>query len=241
MAITFQTDSAGNLNVALVPPTGASSTYVQGAGAVASAIVGNPVAIGVNADGANAASSALKTVTGDTAGAAHVNTEGQKATYTAAFQVTPASSATDIVQLIGSSTSIVRVTRVSISGIATAAAVIDVVGIKRSAADSSGTISAQTIVNHDSGDAVASAVCSAITANPTLGATGSKYGNCRFGKVALQTAAGTVAPVPLTWDFTNRNEKGLVLRGVAQAFCVNLNGVQSSGQVMNVEVTWTEE
>jgi hypothetical protein len=237
-------DSAGNIGVALVPPTGTLSTQIQGTTAVGNALVANPVSVGAICNGVNGATAANQALLGSQGASLSVNTEGRQATYSACFAVTPAASATDIAMIIGSASKIVRLTRVAISGIATAVAVIDVVGIKRSAADTGGTITAQNITNHDSNDAVATAVCNAITVNATLGAQGSKYaGNVRFSKLGLQTAANLLgaAPQPLVWDFTNRNERSVVLRGIADAFCVNLNGVQSSGQVMDLEFTWTEE
>ena len=242
MAITFPTDSAGNQQVATIPPTGTTSTQVQGAGATGLALVGNPVAVGVKADGANGAAAVMQVSVGDSANTMAVNAEGRRATYSIGFQVTPAASATDIAAITGSATKIVRVTKVVLTGIATAAAVIDVLAIKRSAADTAGTITSQTgIVNHDSSDVVATAVVNAITVNATLGATGSKYGTAKNSKCGLLTAAGSVAPRPTVWDFGGRGEKHVVLRGIADWLAVNLNGVQSAGQVMSIEITWTEE
>jgi hypothetical protein len=242
MPITYPTDSAGNPTISINPPTGTGCVQVQGTTATGSVAIGNAVINGVNADGGNGGAASIQLMAADAAKQLKVNNEGGKATYVSAFQVTPAASATDIVQLIGSATKIVKVTRVSIAGIASSAAVIDVIGVKRSAADTGGTGSSTTITNHDSGDGVATAVCTAYTANPSVGATGSKYGNARFGKVGLQTAAGTVTPIPLIWTFGMNNDKALTLRaGISDAFCINLNGVQSSGQVMDIEITWTEE
>lgn len=237
MAITLQTDSAGNLLVN--PVTSGNNQAVIGPQATGAALTTNPVYLGVNADGGNGAAAAGAYATADNANNLRVNTEGRLATYSSGFSVTPAASATDVATIIGSSTKIVKIKNVTISGIATTAANFLVQGIKRSAADTSGTSTAPAIVNHDSNDGAATAVVANYSANPTLGATGSKYGTMRQENLFL--GASTNPGGKLSWDFGTRNEKSLVLRGVADAFCINLNGVTITGGTLYVEITWTEE
>lgn len=239
MAITLQTDAAGNL---LVNPASSGNTQaVGGPQAVGGTLSTNPVIVAVVQDGANGAAGTIQALSSDSVGCQKVNIEGHQTTYSCAFSVTPAASATDIAQLIGSGSKIIKLRRVLISGIATSAATINVLGIHRSTANSGGTITGQTAVNHDANDAVATAICSAITANPTLGATGSKYGTTEYSSLVLGLAAGTTPPSQLVWEFGTRSEKPIILRGVADNYCVNLNGVQSTGQVMYIKFVWTEE
>src|SRR5262249_18307598 len=132
----------------------------------------------------------------------------------------------------------VRVTKIVLSGKATASGVLPVFVIKRSAADSSGTPATATVVPHDSADAAGTGVFKTYTANPTPGAA---VGNVCARRMTFQAAASLGAP-PLVIDFTNRNEKGIVLRGTAENLAVNFNGVTLvGGETLDVEITWTEE
>jgi len=173
-----------------------------------------------------------------TTGIAAVSTEGSKATYSVGISgFTPAATPTDWWQIIGSATKTVRVTRIAVSGWATAAIAVDLLLIKRTTASTGGTPTAPAIGVHDSNDAAATAVVNSFAANPSpLGTTG---GTLRAAKHNLGAAgnAGTVV-----WDFTTRNSKGIVLRGVAQQLVLNWGGVAvPSGTLLDVDCEWTEE
>jgi hypothetical protein len=242
MALNFPTDSAGNLLVTINGTFDTTAAGMQGNTSVGSSPTGRPVQVGINADGANGAAATVQRAAGDAALAQAVNTEGRLATYFSAFQTTPPGAATDTAMLIGSATKVVKLRRVTITGIATGAITIDVIGIKRSVADTVGGITAQTAVNADTNDVAATAVASLFTSNPTLGATGSKYGQVMQDKLVLGVAAGTTTPGVLVWEFGRNNDKPMFLRGIADAFCVNLNGVQAdAGQRMNIKFEWSEE
>jgi hypothetical protein len=248
MASAIPQDALGNLGVNINGGTGTKSLPIMGAQGAAAAVVGNPVVFGVNADAANGGAAVAQFAAGDSKLAQSVNVEGRKATFYIAFSVTPAASATDIAMIQGSATAVVKLTRLSISGVATAAALIDVLGVKRSAADTGGTSTNPVPVAADLNDlsgvwvSGATAIINVYTANPTLGASSATgYGVPRRSKMLLGVPAGTGSPFVLNWTFGERSEKAMTLRGVADSFCVNLNGVQSTGQIMNVEMAWTEE
>src|SRR5487761_1000216 len=96
-----------------------------------------------------------------TVGIRSVSTEGTKTTFsTASLSVTPAATATDIWTLLGSSTKIVRLLKLIISGLATAAATVDIQLIIRSTADSAGTATTPVLVANDSNSSAATAVVS---------------------------------------------------------------------------------
>lgn len=96
-----------------------------------------------------------------TIGVASINTEGTKTTYSVGITgFTPAATATDFFNIIGSATKTVRVTRIAISGMATSGASIAISLVKRSAANTSGTPTTPTPVPHDANDAAATAVVS---------------------------------------------------------------------------------
>ncbi len=173
-----------------------------------------------------------------TTGIAVANTEGSKPTYSVGISgFTPVATPTDFWQIIGSASKTVRVTRIAVSGWATAAIAVDLLLIKRTTASTGGTPTAPTICPHDSSDGAATAVVNSFAANP--GALGTTAGTLRAAKHNLGAAgnAGTVA-----WDFTTRNSKGIVLRGVAQQLCLNWNGIAvPAGTLLDIDVEFTEE
>jgi hypothetical protein len=167
-----------------------------------------------------------------------VNTEGTKPTYSGAIiGFTPVATPTDFWQIIGSATKTVRVLRISISGIATAAISVDIQLIKRTTASTGGTPTAVTLAQHDSNDAAPTAVVNSFAANPSpLGTSG---GVVRAAKLNL---GATGAAGVITWDFTTRNDKGLVLRGVAQSLNLNFNSqAVPSGMLCAIDVEFSEE
>lgn len=168
-----------------------------------------------------------------------VNTEGQKPTYSAnKTALASVASATDIFTITGSATKVVRVLRVGISGVATAAATFVVQLIVRSTANTSGTSGAATAVPHDSGSAAATATVLSYTGNPTLGST---VGAIRTAYLGLSGTSGLIGGGILEWDFSTANDQSVVLRGIAQVLALNLNGVTVTGGAFNLWVEWTEE
>ena len=170
--------------------------------------------------------------------------DGSHATYSATIlALAPAAAATDIFTITGSGTKTIRVTRVAVSGTQTTQSIRNFVLIKRSTADTAGTLSAPTMVAYDSNDAAATAVVAAYTANPTLGtAVGIMYSRKIWIGVAVPS--GSVSPAPGTDGAmfeAVRPAKAIVLRGIAQQLAVNLNGVTIPGGDLDITVEWTEE
>ena len=112
--------------------------------------------------------------------------------------VTPAATATDIVQIIGSATTLVSINRITISGTQTTGSMVKFVLAKRSTANTGGTFTSPTLVPHDSADAAATTVISNYTANPT--STGTLVGNIRQQFVPFSAAAGTTNNI-YTFEF----------------------------------------
>lgn len=169
----------------------------------------------------------------------NVSTEGQKTTYSFAFgpQTSFAVAATDWITVTGSATKTVRVGKLSVCGTATAATTVDVLLIKRSTADTGGTISSTpTAVPNDSGNAAATAVVVSYSANPTLGTT---VGNVDVKKWNVGAAGGAGC---VFWQWGDTNGQQIVLRGVTQQLAVNLNGVApTAGASFDAKVELTEE
>lgn len=175
----------------------------------------------------------------DQTGSRQVNTEGKKTTYSAAQGNTLVASTTDFFTILGSGTKTIRVTRVQVNGVATAASNFQLSVRKYSTAYSGGTPSAVTAVPHDSGNAAATAAVTFWTANPTVG---SLVGLVRTQYWSFSTAATTAFNVgSIVFDFTTRNGQGIVLRGTSQYLSLNLGGATVTGGVALVDIEWTEE
>lgn len=178
----------------------------------------------------------MRSQTGTT-GVLAIDSESTKTCYSVgASGFTPVATATDFFTIIGSGTKTIRVRRIVVAGIATAASNVAINLIKRSTANSGGTAASLTIPPHDANDVAATAVVSTYSVNPTLG-TG--VGNVRSGNLNLGAAG---AAGVLDWDFSNRNDKAIVLRGIAQTLALNFGGVAvPGGTSMSMWVSWTEE
>lgn len=165
--------------------------------------------------------------------------DGTKDTYSASITaLASVSSATDLFTISGSATKVVRVTRLRLSGIkTTAGADIDVKLIKRSAANTAGTSTSPTLVPHDSDSPAATSVVKAYTANPT--GLGAAVGDVASDKVYVGLA--TESTHVREYKFGDGSERGIVLRGAAELFAVNLNAATVGGGAFDISCTITEE
>jgi hypothetical protein len=179
-----------------------------------------------------------------------VNTEGQRATYSASVTAfTPVATPTDFFNIFGSATKEIHITRLEISGTTTSAVetVHNIQIMKRSTAGTLGsaTLTALTVVPHDSADAAGTAIPSTVgTANYTT--LGTLVGQVQARNLILSLATFTATDFPvgntLVFDFTNRNEKGIFLNNASEQLAINLNTETLVGTVkLDVNVTWTEE
>lgn len=171
-----------------------------------------------------------------------VSSEGLKTGYRyAILGFAPVAAATDIVEIKGSATKTVRIRRIKVGGVATAAANHPVQLIRRSAADSGGGMALTAIdaFKPDTAYAAATAVISSIgTANP--GALGTQVGGiAAAGRAQLPAAATGVAAFTLEWKF-DRN--AIVLRGASQFLYLNMNGVAlPAGALFDIEIETEED
>lgn len=174
-----------------------------------------------------------------------VNTEGKKPTYSAStFGAAPPATPTDFFSILGSATKTIRILRLYIVGRATAASWYRVALRKYSTVYSGGTSAAVTKVSHDSADAAATATILTWSVLPTVGTL---VGAVHDEMVPLNAAALTATqpfsgpPGPL-WDFTTRNGRGIVLRGVGEYIALNGAGVAlPAGTVFDIKAEISEE
>lgn len=173
---------------------------------------------------------------GDTTGATYVNTEGRKKTYSTYQTFTAAAGV--IAVLPGNASNTVRVLRVEVSISTTGTAAIETVSlIKTSAAPTSGTSAAMTVVPHDSGFAAASSAPLNYTVAPT---PGTPVGTIRGVQFADSSTTALPGSNTWLWDWGMRPGTAIVLRGVAQTLEVNLGGVVAT-QTVTVSFEWTED
>ncbi len=147
--------------------------------------------------------------------------------------------ATDIWALQGSSSKIVRLQTLNVSGESSTNVIVDTLLIKRSSPDTGGVFTTPAIVPHDSTNPPATAVVRAYTTNPTLGST---VGIVRGEHIMFAGAAApNLAINPLVFDFSLYDGQTPCLRGSSESFCINLSGAVMGAGNVTVDAQWTEE
>jgi len=159
-------------------------------------------------------------------------------TYSASDQNVMQASITDAATLCGSTSKIVRVLRVEVSGIATTAVSGLVKLQKRTAANTGGTTFNAPPTPHDASFPAATAVVTSYTANAaSLGApAGSPL---RQVEMNFQLTGATSAPT--VFEFTTRQGEGVILRGVASCLTINFPNLSVTGGNLAYSYEWTEE
>ena len=152
--------------------------------------------------------------------------DGPDPTYIASFTGlnVGTSATTDIMSMSGSSTMLIRIVQVNLSGLAlTAGAHFDVIALIRSTLNTGGTSSAMNVGKQDSNDPATSATnLLTYTAAP---ATGTLLGYQGSQKL-FAPVAGSALNVGVQFNFGyGAGAKALLLRNVNQSFCLNLGGV----------------
>jgi hypothetical protein len=170
--------------------------------------------------------------------------DGSKATYSASIsELAIASAATDIFTITGSATKTIRIIKITISGTQTTRSYNDVVLLKRSTPNTSGTSTTRTAVRYDSSDAVATAVVQAYTANPTTGVLVGNFDtiNMPFGIDTPTSPQSNGSLEVFSWNFGSGPLKAIVVRGINEVVAINFNGQTLPGSTLDVSVVWTEE
>ncbi len=164
-----------------------------------------------------------------------------QAAYTYAISATaPYATPTDWVVIRGSATKTVKIVRVELSGAATAATEVIFTLKKHTIANTGGTSTTPTPMQHDSNDAAATATVLLYSVAPTIDASATIWKNVRM-TLAVAPAATTVAPDRYIYNFGADPYEALTLRGVAQEFAINFGGsAVPSGGVYDLAVTFIE-
>ena len=139
----------------------------------------------------------------------------------------------------GSASKVIRVTKVSVVGTATAASIYDHYIVKRTTANTGGTSTTKTAAQSDSNDAAQTATLSLYTANPTTGTGVTVEGNKTYLSASATPGA---AALPYVYTFGTRNDKAIVLRGTAESLAINFGGqAVPSGANLYLSIEWTED
>jgi hypothetical protein len=146
-----------------------------------------------------------------------------------------ASSTTDNAVLPGNATNTVLVTRVTVTCTATTAGIQTVTLIKRSAADTSGTSAAFTVVPDDAN--YIAAVSAPLSYTGTGPSAGAAVGNVDSAQIGCNASATTG---PNDVYILDRRLKPIVLRGVAQELAVNVGNAAITGGTLTVTYEWQE-
>lgn len=163
----------------------------------------------------------------------------RSSSYTYAATVTalsPASSATDIFTITGSSSKIVYVKKIVISYSSVSSTNTNAILIKRSSANSGGTSTVRTAVPYYSTNPAATATVRAYTANPTLGTSVGQV----FSYKLFSTGGSNVLPQVTVITFGDNASQPIVLSGTSEVLAINLNGVTISSSTANITIEWIE-
>lgn len=177
---------------------------------------------------------------GEPTGVPVSDTEPMRATYGLFLpNVVPAANPTDLILIKGSANKRVRVKGVTLAGTATSASNIIVNMVKRTADNTAGTRTVQTLVPRDSQDDAPQATVYLYTANAS--GLGASAGTVDGGRLNLAPAAnGSIDRLAITYSW--QNDKAVVLNGASEFLALNLGGVAwPAGGALDVFVMLQEE
>ena len=157
-----------------------------------------------------------------------------------AADVSPAANPTDVLALVGANGKCIRVTKIGISGSATAAALVDLYITKRTTLNSGGTVTNPTATKYDSQDPNPSATLVLYSANASSLGTGSGL----EGDKIFLPAQGAPSGPPSDWmvDYTGAEAKCPILRNAQESISINFAGAaMPAGASFYLYIEWTEE
>lgn len=150
-----------------------------------------------------------------------------------------AANGTDIFTISGSATKTIRIKHISIDGTQTSTNARTVILNKRSTANVGGTSTVLTSVPYDSTNLPATATVRYYTANPTT--LGTLVGAFHNEKLIIGAANSADSDALVFSTIDSSASQDITLRGPSEFLCVNMNGVTSTGNLMNIDIMWTEE
>ena len=201
-------------------------------------------------DSASAQVSNVGTSSGQPAGSTYAN---NTASYTqngipsfvktyrlAVYNQSWASQSGNLVQIQGSSTKTIRITKVLVDGQATGAAFAQAAVTRASAAESSGTCTSQTgtsLGSLDTNNTTPTATVTLCTAAATAGTTAGTIDTCRLFVGVVGTPS---VPDICAFTYGINDDQMLTLRGTGDYIGIS-TGSFGAGGVVDVVVEWLEE
>lgn len=174
---------------------------------------------------------------------AAISTSGYRSTYCyRGADIIPATNPTDVLTLTGSATKVIRITKVGVTGKATAAAMVDLYLGKRSTPDTGGTSTNPTPSKYDSTESAATGILTLYSVNPTAGTGAAAF----EGDMIYLPAAATPAGSPTHWEReyggSGTGAKCPTLRGVNESFYFSFGGATlPAGANFYFYIEWTED
>lgn len=160
-------------------------------------------------------------------------------TYGASRSFSYAANGTDIFTITGSDTKVVKIKHISFDGTQTATSARTVFLIKRSTQNTGGTSTILTNVPFDSANPPSNAVVRSYTANPTT--LGAAVGTLHNEKVIIGSANTADSDSLIFNTIDALSSQDITLRGSSEVLAINMNGVSSPGNVVNIDIMWIEE
>lgn len=167
---------------------------------------------------------------------------GPRETYRVSGNVVAAAGLFPFLKLMGAAGKVIRIQKITFSGITlTAVAYLRIVINKLSADNSGGTSSSPTKVPLDSNSPASGATVAQYTAAPTAGTL--------IGQVAEKTVLGQATtpaaggfPADQVFDFSDKSgNTPIVLRGVAEGITACFGAAPATAVTLSYEIEYTED
>lgn len=143
----------------------------------------------------------------------------------------------DVWRMSGSATKTVYIKKIRVTATATAVQGNRITLIKRSTANTGGTLVANTAVPYDSADVAATASVVHYTAAPT---SGTAAGQVRTASYLIPTAT-SLYNSEMIFEFVENEGNPLVLRGTAEGLGIVFGVAPGAGNLISISVEWDEE
>lgn len=172
----------------------------------------------------------------DSAGNLYVNHEVRKASYMSTTSGVVVTANGVLMQIIGSATKTIRITRIFATGVLTTAAQV-LVQVQRTTAAASSVSGAVVVTPQklDTTGAAATAVATSYT-SATLGT-----GNTLLRSNRAFYSPATAASIGAEFIFGTRNTSAFVLRGTSEWAQITVAASAYTGALFDLEVEFTEE
>lgn len=148
-----------------------------------------------------------------------------------------ATNPTDWLALTGSATKNVIINKLRVCGTSNAGATLDIVLLKHSTANTGGTSTLDTAVNLSANNVTPTSSLLVYTANPTLGT-----GTAQLDVVKLNLGPSAGGAGCANLDYGANGAAPINVKGTAQQFTINLNGVaMPAGASLDYMIEITEQ